>query len=59
MSSLFQNEKKINLKLDLHMCGGQKKADLPLKMQVAKVVKMRREKQKIVPRCPFEKHEFD
>lgn len=26
------------------MCGGQKKADLPLKMQVAKVVKMRREK---------------
>ncbi|EOA6697324.1 hypothetical protein ACLN7X_004779, partial [Escherichia coli] len=25
------------------MCGGQKKADLPLKMQVAKVVKMRRE----------------
>ncbi|ENA5779257.1 N-acetyltransferase, partial [Escherichia coli] len=24
-----------------------------------KVVKMRREKQKIVPRCPFEKHEFD
>lgn len=41
------------------MCGGQKKADLPLKMQVAKVVKMRREKQKIVPRCPFEKHGFD
>ncbi|EFH3429940.1 hypothetical protein GRO86_20970 [Escherichia coli] len=49
----------MNLKLDLHMCGDQKKADLPLKMQVAKVVKMRREKQKIVPRCPFEKHEFD
>lgn len=32
------------------MCGGQKKADLPLKMQVAKVVKMRREKQKRLSR---------
>ncbi len=59
MSSLFQNEIKDKFKTGLAYVRGPEKADFPLKMQVAKVVKMRREKQKIVPRCPFEKHEFD
>ncbi|EFH5511849.1 hypothetical protein GPH39_24355, partial [Escherichia coli] len=38
MSSSFQNEipkARVNLKLDLHTGGGQKKVELPLKLLVA------------------------